>query len=116
MGVCGRSPPSIIMSSSSEFSNSSSAVAMILGSKYPGNICNAIRTLTIHNGLSSQVITYHKTIRRSVLNVYSAECGGYAMRRLCPICEGKCGREWIRDVGMVCLGMHRPFIVCKFIL
>ena len=34
------------------------------------------------------------------------ECGGHAMRRSCPICEGRCGREWKRDISMVCACDH----------
>lgn len=29
------------------------------------------------------------------------ECGAYAMKRPCPICQGKCQKEWNRDVEMV---------------
>lgn len=28
------------------------------------------------------------------------ECGGYAMERPCPICQGRCGQIWKRDVEM----------------
>lgn len=28
------------------------------------------------------------------------ECGGYAMNRSCPVCLGKCGSIWTRDVDM----------------
>ena len=29
------------------------------------------------------------------------ECGGFAMTRSCPICNGKCDSEWTREVQMV---------------
>lgn len=28
------------------------------------------------------------------------ECGGYAMSRPCPLCQGQCGAIWTRDVYM----------------
>ncbi|KAK2160563.1 hypothetical protein LSH36_130g01038 [Paralvinella palmiformis] len=28
------------------------------------------------------------------------ECGGYSMERPCPICQGRCGQIWKRDVEM----------------
>ena len=28
------------------------------------------------------------------------ECGGFAMTRHCPHCEGTCGAVWVREVGM----------------
>lgn len=30
-----------------------------------------------------------------------SECGGYAMERPCPTCEGTCGAVWKRDLTMV---------------
>lgn len=30
-----------------------------------------------------------------------SECGGYAMNRPCPKCEGACGAIWKRDLSMV---------------
>ncbi|XP_017785552.1 PREDICTED: protein pinocchio [Nicrophorus vespilloides] len=29
-----------------------------------------------------------------------SECGGYAMRRPCPSCDGTCGSQWKRDLSM----------------
>lgn len=29
------------------------------------------------------------------------ECGGYSMKRPCPVCDGKCNRIWRRDLTMV---------------
>ena len=29
------------------------------------------------------------------------ECGGFGMSRPCPVCEGRCGEEWKRDVSLV---------------
>ena len=29
------------------------------------------------------------------------ECGGFGMIRPCPVCEGRCGVEWKRDVSLV---------------
>ena len=29
------------------------------------------------------------------------ECGGYALERPCPICNGRCGRLWKRDIELV---------------
>ena len=31
------------------------------------------------------------------------ECGGYAMVRPCPVCEGMCNKRWQRDIDMVSL-------------
>eukprot|EP00055_Hartaetosiga_balthica_P003105 m.6480 g.6480 ORF g.6480 m.6480 type:complete len:100 (+) comp2605_c0_seq2:111-410(+) len=28
------------------------------------------------------------------------ECGGYGMRRPCPICNGTCGMIWVREIEM----------------
>lgn len=28
------------------------------------------------------------------------ECGGFAMSRPCPVCEGRCGSIWIREVDL----------------
>ncbi|KAK4319165.1 hypothetical protein Pmani_009884 [Petrolisthes manimaculis] len=28
------------------------------------------------------------------------ECGGYSLERPCPLCDGKCGNSWRRDVSM----------------
>lgn len=28
------------------------------------------------------------------------ECGGHAMSRPCPVCDGRCGKIWSRDVDM----------------
>ncbi|XP_018562195.1 protein pinocchio [Anoplophora glabripennis] len=29
-----------------------------------------------------------------------SECGGYALERPCPVCEGTCGTSWKRDLSM----------------
>jgi len=28
-----------------------------------------------------------------------SECGGYSLSRPCPLCDGKCGRQWKRDLA-----------------
>ena len=28
------------------------------------------------------------------------ECGGFALKRFCPICDGKCSSIWRRQVSM----------------
>lgn len=37
-----------------------------------------------------------------------SECGGYALERSCPECEGVCGAVWKRDLTMViiCLSIY----------
>ena len=36
------------------------------------------------------------------------ECGGYAMLRTCPLCDGECEKQWKRNVDMV----HVCKIIC----
>ena len=33
------------------------------------------------------------------------------MRRPCPICEGKCGREWGRNISMVGVSKHYVLVM-----
>ena len=35
------------------------------------------------------------------------ECGGYAMKRPCPVCGGQCGRMWTRSTDMVRVASNR---------
>lgn len=35
-----------------------------------------------------------------------SECGGYALERSCPICDGTCGAVWKRDLAMVSTSHH----------
>ncbi|XP_014665703.1 PREDICTED: uncharacterized protein LOC106807770 [Priapulus caudatus] len=34
------------------------------------------------------------------ISLECAECGGFAIQRPCPICSGRCGQLWTRDIDM----------------
>lgn len=40
------------------------------------------------------------------VNLDCSECGGYAMCRPCPKCNGKCGAMWKRDVTTVSINFY----------
>lgn len=74
----------------------------------------SVDELVAEHGLSCETVLSIEQLRSHIHSCFAcgvswaqqhvsldcSECGGYAMERPCPRCEGQCGKVWKRDLTM----------------
>lgn len=85
--------------SRSESSESLSRLDLV-NQQYPNHVAEPMMTLEDLRSQFNSCYTCGVSWSDNHVSLDCRECGGYSLKRPCPLCDGKCHSSWRRDISM----------------